>query len=154
MTSKLAGGTHSPVIRSSHGAHTVGFMSTQPASRFSLPWRAAVAGALAAGVAIAASELVAGVVRGTPSLVTSIGSLAISLQPPGAKDLMVSLFGTNDKLALNIAVVAVAVAVAAVIGIAAGAPAVDRGGDHRRVRGTRGSSRAARSARVAGTSPW
>src|SRR5450759_3209183 len=65
-------------------------------------WRPAVAGALAAGVAIAASELVAGLVSGAPSLVAAIGSLVISLQPPGAKDVMVSLFGTNDKLALNI----------------------------------------------------
>ena len=81
--------------------------------------RPAVAGTLAAGVAIAASELVAGLVRGAPSLVTAFGSLVISLQPPGAKDLMVSLFGTNDKLALNVAVVAVALVVAAAGGILA-----------------------------------
>jgi len=82
-------------------------------------WRPAVAGTLAAGVAIAASELVAGLIRGAPSLVTALGSLVISLQPPGAKDLMVSLFGTNDKLALNILVVAVALVVAAAAGILA-----------------------------------
>src|SRR5450759_766375 len=80
-------------------------------------WRPAVAGALAAGVAIAASELVAGLVSGAPSLVAAIGSLVISLQPPGAKDVMVSLFGTNDKLALNISVVAVALVVAAAAGV-------------------------------------
>jgi DMSO/TMAO reductase YedYZ molybdopterin-dependent catalytic subunit len=82
-------------------------------------WRLAVAGALAAGVAIAASELVAGLVRGAPSLVTAIGSLVISLQPPGAKDLVASLFGTNDKIALNAAVLAVALVVAAGTGILA-----------------------------------
>ncbi len=82
-------------------------------------WGPALAGALAAGVAIAASELVAGVVRGTPSLVVAIGSLVISLQPPGAKDLMVNLFGTNDKLALNVAVVVVALVIAAAAGILA-----------------------------------
>src|SRR5450756_3173671 len=82
-------------------------------------WRPAVAGALAAGVAIAASELVAGLVSGAPSLVAAIGSLVISLQPPGAKDLMVNLFGTNDKLALNIGVVAVALVVAAAGGVLA-----------------------------------
>jgi hypothetical protein len=82
-------------------------------------WRPALAGALAAGVAIAASELIAGVVRGAPSLVTAIGSLVISLQPPGAKDLLVNLFGTNDKLALNVAVVVVALVIAAAAGILA-----------------------------------
>ena len=76
-----------------------------------------VAGALAAGVAIAAAELVAGTVAGAPSLVTSMGSLVISLQPPGAKDLMVNLFGTNDKLALNVAVVVVALVLAGAAGI-------------------------------------
>jgi DMSO/TMAO reductase YedYZ molybdopterin-dependent catalytic subunit len=80
-------------------------------------WRPALAGALAAGVAIAASELDAGVVHGTPSLVAAIGSLVISLQPPGAKDFMVNLFGTNDKLALNVGVVIVALVVAAAAGI-------------------------------------
>ena len=80
-------------------------------------WRPAVAGALAAGVAIAASELVAGLVSGAPSLVAAIGSLVISLQPPGAKDLMVNLFGTNDKLALIVGVVAVALVVAAAAGV-------------------------------------
>ena len=80
-------------------------------------WAPPVAGMLAAGVAIAASELLAGLVRGAPSLVTAIGSLVISLQPPGAKELMASLFGTNDKIALNIAVVAIALAVAAAAGI-------------------------------------
>jgi len=82
-------------------------------------WRPAVAGALAAGVAIAAAELVAGTVAGAPSLVTSMGSLVISLQPPGAKDVMVSLFGTNDKLALNVAVVVVALVLAGAAGILA-----------------------------------
>jgi DMSO/TMAO reductase YedYZ molybdopterin-dependent catalytic subunit len=43
----------------------------------------------------------------------------ISLQPPGAKDVMVGLFGTNDKLALNLLVVAAAVAIAAGAGILA-----------------------------------
>ena len=80
-------------------------------------WRPAIAGALAAGVAIAASELVAGLVQGAPSLVAAIGSLVISLQPPGAKDLVVNLFGTNDKLALNILVLVVALVVAAIAGI-------------------------------------
>src|SRR5664280_1277078 len=82
-------------------------------------WAAAAAGALGAGVAIAVSELGAGLVPGAPSLVTSIGSLVISLQPPGAKELMVNLFGTNDKVALNVLVLVVALVVAAIAGILA-----------------------------------
>ncbi len=78
--------------------------------------RAAVAGAVAAAAAMGVGELVAGLVPGAPSLVVAIGSLVISLQPPGAKDLMVSLFGTNDKLALNLIVVAAAIVAAGAIG--------------------------------------
>ena len=79
--------------------------------------RAAVAGIVAGAVGIAASELVAGVVPGSPSLVVAVGSLVIALQPPGAKDLVATLFGTNDKTALNLAVVVVALLVAAAAGI-------------------------------------
>ena len=94
---------------------------TAPASRpdrlrpFAAP---AVAGAIAAGVAIAISELIAGFVAGAPSLVTAIGQLVIDLQPPGAKDFMVGLFGTNDKLALTVFIVVVALAIAGAIGVA------------------------------------
>jgi DMSO/TMAO reductase YedYZ molybdopterin-dependent catalytic subunit len=77
-----------------------------------------IAGAIAAGVSIGVSELIAGLVSGAPSLVIAMGTLAIDLQPPGAKDFVVSLFGTNDKLALNLFIVAVAVVIAGAIGIA------------------------------------
>ncbi len=83
------------------------------------PWAAAIAGMLAAGVAIAASELLAALVDGWPSLVIGIGDLVIALQPPGAKDFVVSLFGTNDKLALNVAIVVVALLIAAGAGVVA-----------------------------------
>ncbi len=64
-------------------------------------------------------ELAAGVLAGAPSLVVAIGTLVIDLQPPGAKDVAVSLFGTNDKLALNLAVLAGAMAVAGALGLVA-----------------------------------
>jgi DMSO/TMAO reductase YedYZ molybdopterin-dependent catalytic subunit len=79
---------------------------------------AAAAGAIAAGVALAVGELVAAAVLGAPSLVIAIGDLVIGLQPPGAKDLIVELFGTNDKFALNLLIVVATVAIAAVVGIA------------------------------------
>jgi DMSO/TMAO reductase YedYZ molybdopterin-dependent catalytic subunit len=79
--------------------------------------RATTVGAIAGAVGIATSELVAGVIPGAPSLVVAVGSLAIALQPAGAKDVMTTLFGTNDKAALNVAIVVVALLVAAVSGI-------------------------------------
>jgi DMSO/TMAO reductase YedYZ molybdopterin-dependent catalytic subunit len=88
-------------------------------ARWATAWPSAVAGALAAGVAIASAELFAGLVSGAPSLVVAIGSLVISLQPPGGKDLFVGLFGSNDKLALNAIVVVVALLIAAGAGILA-----------------------------------
>jgi DMSO/TMAO reductase YedYZ molybdopterin-dependent catalytic subunit len=68
---------------------------------------------------MAVAELIAGVVSGAPSLVLAIGALVIDLQPPGAKDVVVGLFGTNDKLALNVLIVLVALVIAAAVGIAA-----------------------------------
>ena len=81
--------------------------------------QAALAGAVAGAISIAVAELVAGLVPGAPSLVLAIGALVIDLQPPGAKDLVVDLFGTNDKLALNILITAAALLVAAALGVLA-----------------------------------
>ncbi len=82
-------------------------------------WAAALAGATAGLAAVAAGELFAGLLAGAPSLVVAVGDLVIGLQPPGAKDLAVALFGTDDKVALQIAIVVAAVAIAAGAGILA-----------------------------------
>jgi len=79
----------------------------------------ALAGVAAGAAGIAASELAAGLLPGFPSLVIAVGTQVIALQPPGAKDFMVTLFGTNDKLALNVFIVAVALIVAAGVGLLA-----------------------------------
>jgi DMSO/TMAO reductase YedYZ molybdopterin-dependent catalytic subunit len=79
----------------------------------------ALAGVAAGAAGIAASELAAGLLPGFPSLVIAVGTQVIALQPPGAKDFMVSLFGTNDKLALNVFIVAVALVAAAGVGLLA-----------------------------------
>src|SRR5436190_740689 len=71
--------------------------------------RPLVAGAVSVLAAIGASELVAGFLGG-PSLLAGVGEWVINHQPPGAKDLVVGLFGTNDKLALETLILAVAVA--------------------------------------------
>jgi len=82
------------------------------------PLRAPVAGAVAALAGIGLSELVAGILGG-PSLLAAIGEFAIDHQPPGAKDVVVGLFGTNDKLALEALIVIVAAAVGAILGVLA-----------------------------------
>ena len=80
---------------------------------------AALAGIVAGGAALGATELLAGLVAGAPSVVLEIGAFLISLQPPGAKQLVVDLFGTADKLALNVAIVIGALVIAAALGILA-----------------------------------
>jgi DMSO/TMAO reductase YedYZ molybdopterin-dependent catalytic subunit len=83
------------------------------------PWLAAVAGMVAVTGALGASELVAGIVPGAPSLVLAVGGTVIDLQPPGAKDLVVELFGQNDKLALQVLVIVVSLAIGAGLGLVA-----------------------------------
>ena len=78
-----------------------------------------VAGVVAGAVGLAISELLAGLVPGVPSLAIEIGTLVVALQPPGAKDVVVAVFGTNDKLALDVGVALAALAVAAVGGLLA-----------------------------------
>jgi DMSO/TMAO reductase YedYZ molybdopterin-dependent catalytic subunit len=82
-------------------------------------WHAAAAGAVSAGLALGLSELVAGLLPGATSLVAAVGQVVIDLQPPGAKDLVVALFGTNDKLALEVVVTLAVLGFGAVLGIVA-----------------------------------
>jgi DMSO/TMAO reductase YedYZ molybdopterin-dependent catalytic subunit len=81
--------------------------------------RAAVAGALAAAIALGASELLAGLLPGGSSLIAAVGQVAIDLQPPGAKDLVVALFGTNDKLAFELFIVVVGAVIGGGLGLLA-----------------------------------
>jgi DMSO/TMAO reductase YedYZ molybdopterin-dependent catalytic subunit len=81
-----------------------------------LAW--AATGAAAAAVAIGVGEMVAALLGGS-SIIVAIGAFVISLQPPGGKDLMVQLFGTNDKLALEIGTVIGGVLIGAMLGLAA-----------------------------------
>jgi DMSO/TMAO reductase YedYZ molybdopterin-dependent catalytic subunit len=80
---------------------------------------AALAGAAAAALGIGVSELIGGLLAGATSLVDAIGQVVIDLQPPGAKDFVVALFGTNDKLALEIVVALTALALGASFGVLA-----------------------------------
>src|SRR5512141_3464904 len=77
-----------------------------------------LAGVAAAAVAVGVGELSGGLLGGT-SIVAAIGALVISLQPPGGKDLMTQLFGTNDKVALEIMVTIGGLFVGGLLGLAA-----------------------------------
>src|SRR3954447_13361470 len=103
-----------PRSRSRSGSRRDGAGGTDPIARLRPP----LAGAVGALAGIGASELVAGFL-GAPSLLAAIGAFVIDHQPPGAKDVVVGIFGTNDKLALESLIVIVAAAVGAILGIVA-----------------------------------
>ncbi len=81
--------------------------------------RAAIGGAAAGAAALGTSELLAGLLPGATSLVAAVGQVVVDRQPPGAKDFVVGLFGTNDKLAFEIFIVAVSLVIAAGLGVLA-----------------------------------
>jgi DMSO/TMAO reductase YedYZ molybdopterin-dependent catalytic subunit len=81
--------------------------------------RAVLAGAVSAAAALAISELLAGILSGGSSLIASVGQVVIGLQPPGAKDFMVALFGTNDKLAFELFIVVVGTVIGGGLGLLA-----------------------------------
>ena len=68
-------------------------------TRTSSGW-AAVAGVVSAAAFLASAELAAVVTGPGGSPLYAVGSAVIDLAPPVAKDTMVALFGTGDKVAL------------------------------------------------------
>ena len=77
-----------------------------------------VAGGLAAALALAIGELMAGLIEGAPSLIIAIGDTVIENQPAGAKEIIVDLFGTNNKLALTTGIAITAILIAGLLGVA------------------------------------
>ena len=63
-------------------------------------WLAALTGVVSAIVVLGVAELCSLVTGNAGSPIFAVGSLVIDLAPPGAKELMISLFGTGDKAAL------------------------------------------------------
>jgi DMSO/TMAO reductase YedYZ molybdopterin-dependent catalytic subunit len=96
---------------------------TTPAGHLATPEvtarSAAIAGAAAGAAAVGGAELLAGILPEAASPIIAIGDLVIALQPPGAKQFVVDLFGEADKLLLNLLIVGVAIAVAAGLGVLA-----------------------------------
>ena len=84
------------------------------------PRRVAVLAGVAAGAAaLGAAELLAGLLPGAASPIIAVGDLVIALQPPGAKQFVVELFGEADKLLLNVLIAVVALGLAAGLGLLA-----------------------------------
>lgn len=79
-------------------------------------WRLSFAGAVAVGAALATGELIAGLVAGVPSPLLAVARFIVDIQPPGAKEVVVALFGEADKLAFEIFIVLVAIGVGAALG--------------------------------------
>jgi DMSO/TMAO reductase YedYZ molybdopterin-dependent catalytic subunit len=95
-------------------------MTSDPQPTATVPaHRAALAGAAAGALALGVAELLAGILPGAASPVVAVGDLVIALQPPGAKQFVVDLFGTADKLVLNLFIAAVAIGAAALGGVLA-----------------------------------
>ncbi len=78
---------------------------------------AAAVGVVAALAFLGAAELGALVLGGAGSPLVAVGSAVIDLAPAGAKDFMVSLFGTGDKVALFVLMGVLMVAISAAAGI-------------------------------------
>jgi DMSO/TMAO reductase YedYZ molybdopterin-dependent catalytic subunit len=80
--------------------------------------RAALAGVVSAGLALAVTELVSVIgSRHRPSVVSAVASRFVDLTAGALKDFAVSVFGTNDKAALLTGVVVVSLLLGALLGI-------------------------------------
>ncbi|MGP7812932.1 molybdopterin-dependent oxidoreductase [Glutamicibacter soli] len=79
----------------------------------------ALTGLCSAGVLFGLAQLASAFFASSSAPLVALGSAVIDFTPPWLKDLAISLFGTNDKLALFVSMGAVAVVLAALIGLLA-----------------------------------
>ncbi|TFC05899.1 oxidoreductase [Cryobacterium adonitolivorans] len=80
-------------------------------------WLAALAGLAAVLAGFGLAELAAGLIAPGASPVLVVGALLIDLAPAWVKELVISLFGTGDKVALLVFIALVAAVLAALAGI-------------------------------------
>ncbi|MGQ4489253.1 molybdopterin-dependent oxidoreductase [Streptomyces sp. SAS_281] len=78
---------------------------------------AALGGVIAGFCALAVAELVAALVRPEAGPVTAVGGAVIDRTPPALKDFAVRNFGTNDKLVLELGILAVLALFAVAVGL-------------------------------------
>jgi DMSO/TMAO reductase YedYZ molybdopterin-dependent catalytic subunit len=81
--------------------------------------RDALSGAAAAALALGISELAAGIFSGLPSLIEAVGNWVIDIVPEPIKHWAISVFGTNDKLALLVGMTLVVILLGAMVGMVA-----------------------------------
>jgi DMSO/TMAO reductase YedYZ molybdopterin-dependent catalytic subunit len=79
--------------------------------------RDSVSGALAAGLALGASELLAGLIASVPSLVESLGNWVIDNVPQSVKAWAIATFGTADKPILLASIIALTLVIGAAVGL-------------------------------------
>jgi uncharacterized membrane protein len=79
---------------------------------------AALAGLLAAAVALGVAELVAGVVGAASSPVIAVGDAVITLTPEPVKAFAIRTFGANDKFALVIGTLVIIAVYSLLVGLA------------------------------------
>ncbi|MFI6020342.1 molybdopterin-dependent oxidoreductase [Streptomyces sp. NPDC051287] len=90
----------------------------EPAGRLRL-LAAALAGAVAGFAALAVAELASAAVRPEAGPVIAVGGAAIDRTPTAVKDWAVRHFGTDDKLVLELGILAVLAVFAVALGVAA-----------------------------------
>lgn len=88
-------------------------------SRWTRAAAAALSGVIAGFCALAVAELVAAVVRPEAGPVAAVGGAVIDRAPPALKDFAVRNFGTNDKLVLQLGILALLAVFAMAVGVLA-----------------------------------
>lgn len=88
-------------------------------SRWARTVLAALSGVIAGFCALAVAELVAAVVRPEAGPVAAVGGAVIDRTPPALKDFAVRNFGTNDKLVLELGILALLAVFAMAVGVLA-----------------------------------
>jgi DMSO/TMAO reductase YedYZ molybdopterin-dependent catalytic subunit len=91
----------------------------QPRNRHVRVLAGAVAGVLAAAVAVGSAQFASGLGVPQSSPVLAVGQAAIDLAPPQVKDFAISTFGTNDKRALLGGILVILALYAALVGMVA-----------------------------------
>ncbi|NUS56664.1 MAG: sulfite oxidase [Streptomycetaceae bacterium] len=92
---------------------------TRRSRRPARPALGALCGVLAGCAALAVAELVSAAVRPQAGPVIAVGGAAIDRTPPAVKDWAIRNFGTNDKLVLQLGILAVLALFAAALGMVA-----------------------------------
>ncbi len=79
---------------------------------------AGLAGAASVGLALALTELIAGLFGRVPSAIAAVGGFVVDYSPPFVKEIAITVFGTADKGALAIGTVIIGLMVGAFVGVA------------------------------------